>query len=302
MKKIALLIPFQKEPKPILPIINDAIQKLREEDIAVQFFDPQTASPSVKKTEWVAVYDRYPSILRERSYSLWRKQYPKVVHGNTLPFIQFCENKKLSQQCLENKEIVMPALLSTNRSTYFKDVFEKPIFGSAGKGILFHRKNTPLPPINPQTTIFQEAVPPPKGWAGWCVRQLAQKNINEKWLLRTPILRRSTTDPVVNATRGAVVDCAADVLSSDTYRKIQDLSLKIVAVFDSMFPNQLIFEVGLDFVVDKNFSPWFLEANARPRGKLRYLYESEPLRFREEYQAAWMLPFRYLAKKCSQEA
>ena len=98
-----------------------------------------------------------------------------------------------------------------------------------------------------------------------------------------------------------MVDCAIDVLSSDTHRKIQEMSLQIVAAFDSMFPNQLIFEVGLDFAIDTNFSPWFLEANARPRGKLRYLYESEPLRFHEEYQEAWMLPFQYLAKKCSQE-
>ena len=61
-------------------------------------------------------------------------------------------------------------------------------------------------------------------------------------------------------------------------------------------------EMGLDFVIDSDFEPWFIEANARPRGKLWYLQKQFPDRFSAEYQAAWELPFRYLAKKIEQRA
>ena len=106
---------------------------------------------------------------------------------------------------------------------------------------------------------------------------------------------------MVNAARGASISIAEEELPKRTFQTLQRTSLAIAKIFDQRFPKQIVMEMGLDFVIDSNFVPWFLEANARPRGKLQYLYELQPEKFAIEYQKAWELPFYYLAEKSSEK-
>ena len=118
-------------------------------------------------------------------------------------------------------------------------------------------------------TIIQEYIQPPDGFAGISVRQLIQRNIDRSWTFRTTVARTSLCDPIVNAARGANIMRANDVLPTTCCEKIQTMSKKIAQILGELSP--FVVEVGLDYVVDRNFKPVFIEANAQPKGKLKGL-------------------------------
>ena len=139
MMEILLLVPFQKNPKPISPIIKSSIQRLNNSGITPIFTDPKKHPNAVYRKN-TPVYDRYPSLSKGSSYLKWRKNHPDLIFANALPFIELCQNKIKTQQCLESEIKTIPPIYPLSDLPYLLQknilLFIKPIFGSAGKGIL----------------------------------------------------------------------------------------------------------------------------------------------------------------------
>ena len=107
--------------------------------------------------------------------------------------------------------------------------------------------------------------------------------------------RISLNDPIVNAARGADIKRAIDVLPTTCCKKIQQMSKNIAQVLGKISP--FVIEVGLDYVIDKNFNPIFIEANAQPKGKLKGLTKNQKSpSIMLEHQSVLKLPFEVMSK------
>ena len=184
--------------------------------------------------------------------------------------------------------------------------FIKPQFGALGKGVQAVYPNGKIPlsvegvvPNQLEPTILQRGIKPPAGWTGMSVRQLMQKDLDGSWLARTAVLRRSKVEPVVNVARGAEAVPAIDFLPPRTVSEIERQSLIACSILDSEPNGRYNVEFGLDFVIDPEFTPWLIEVNSRPRGRLEHLAATNPDRFFKEHEASCIQPIRYLASLCS---
>jgi glutathione synthase/RimK-type ligase-like ATP-grasp enzyme len=143
--------------------------------------------------------------------------------------------------------------------------------------------------------LLQRAVPPPRGWAGWCIRALLQREPAAGWMLCEAVLRCSKTDPVVNAARGAEVGPAQDRLRPRQQRALAALALRVGAAFDAALGPEAAIELGVDLVVDEDGELHVIEVNGRPRGRLEVLAQQDPTRFQGAHAAAIARPLRWLA-------
>ena len=157
-----------------------------------------------------------------------------------------------------------------------------------------------LPGVVPNTldpTIIQQGITPPKGWAGMCIRILAQRQTVDDWILRSPVLRRSRTDPVVNAARGAEVLPAKHALSVSLCDEINRLCLQCCQAIASCEAGEWAVELGIDMVLDAHERLWVLEINSRPRGRLEVLADQFPEQFAAEHTEACVQPLHFIAHK-----
>jgi len=122
-----------------------------------------------------------------------------------------------------------------------------------------------------------------------------QRLPDRTWVPRTPVVRSSKKDPIVNVSRGAKTVVATQFLPEATISNIQQESLKIVHRLSSLPQGNWLLELGLDFVIDSEWRPWFIEVNAQPKGRLQSLAKKYPKRFQVEYQQCLRQPIETIS-------
>lgn len=254
-----------------------------------------------------ALHDRYPSQRRAENYARVQSMLGSLPMGNPRSLTLLCRDKLASQEHLASHGVPMPAV-EADPTTWSSCLsswgsgFLKPRYGALGIGVRRVKPGDPLPvelesvvPGRPDPAILQRAVLPPSGWAGRSVRALCQRLPGGGWHLCPPVLRQSREDAVVNASRGASVHPAEDVLSSETMAQIASVCSAACAALSAHPDGHLLVEVGLDLVLDAAGVPHLIECNSRPRGRLEVLASQWPDRFGSAHLAACGRPLRYLA-------
>ena len=148
----------------------------------------------------------------------------------------------------------------------------------------------------PDPTILQAAIEPPHGWASQTVRVLIQRTPKKDWFIGTPVVRRSTSDPVANASRGAEVAAGPDVLTPTILHRIDEEVHSICEALDTTEEANHMVEAGIDLVLDKEFEPWLIEINSRPRGRMEILAVSNPGDYRAAHIEACARPLEVVAQ------
>lgn len=326
LKNIAIFVPPQKGtlPPPNDRPITRAVDRLLKEDIQCIFgFSFERIDESLFVTglccsgaTWTqqtniltaAVYDRFPSQLRNQDFQQMLEHIAPSPMGNPYSFTMLCRDKIKTQVWLEQNGIKMP-VLETDPARFqarlkeWKMGFIKPQFGALGTSVHKVDIHSPLPAQLPsldpsilEPAILQRAITAPKGFAGMSVRCLIQRQDLQNWIVRTPVLRHSTEDPVVNVARGAQACAAQAILPSSSIDSIYHQAKQIGLLINDLAEGHLALECGIDFVIDSDFSPWIVELNSRPRGRLEYLAATAPTLFYEEHIEALAQPIRYLAQ------
>jgi glutathione synthase/RimK-type ligase-like ATP-grasp enzyme len=108
------------------------------------------------------------------------------------------------------------------------------------------------------------------------------------------VLRRSDSDPVVNAARGAVVD-PLDHVAPDLSDPVRNLARAATHALAARPEGHLLIEIGVDIVIDAMGTPWIIEVNSRPRGRLEAVASADPDGWQHAHVAACARPLRYLA-------
>ena len=230
--------------------------------------------------------------------------------SNPLPITMLCRDKLKAQEVLQAYGITMPAVCAD--ATMFQQrleewggyAFAKPRFGALGVSVQSIRSGQSiplsLPGVVPNTldpTIIQQGITPPKGWAGMCIRILAQRKTLHDWILRSPVLRRSRVDAVVNAARGAEVLPAKTALSPSLCAEINRLCLQCCEAIANSEAGEWAVELGIDMVLDNHDRLWVIEINSRPRGRLEVLADQFPEQFAAEHMEACIQPLRFIADR-----
>lgn len=256
-----------------------------------------------------AIHDRFPSQGRFQHFKTLYDIGKNIPFANPYQSTLLTRDKVGTQRLLEQHGCRMPTLI-TNPDLFVEalqdwgDAFIKPQYGAFGQNVQYiQAQNAPIIPKSleglvakqMEPTILQKAVRPLKGWAGLSVRQLAQRLPGGSWILRPPVLRCSTDDPVVNVARGAEAIPAEDMLSSACITEIKQQSLLACHVLSQQENGHLNVEFGLDFVIDQDECPWLIEVNSRPRGKLAELARKDPARFQKIHQESMVAPIKFLA-------
>ena len=253
-----------------------------------------------------AVYDRFPSQLRSQTFQPMMKVILPSPMGNPYGFTLLCRDKIKTQRWLEENGIQMPELVTDHHRFKAKlsdwgAGFIKPQFGALGTNIQKVTAQSSLPtelpglmPDEPEPAILQQAIDPPKGYAGMSVRCLIQRKDNARWIVRSPVLRFSTQDPVVNVSRGAKACAAVDMLPEACIQEMKQQAIHIGTLISALDWGRFALECGIDFVIDAEYRPWIVELNSRPRGRLEHLAHTEPDRFGEEHIDALAQPIRCL--------
>lgn len=270
---------------------------------------------SVQNGKWItlnkvpihAIHDRYPSQIRWQSYNDMMTAKQDTPMGNPFSITMLCRDKIKTQRLLEEYNVPMPPVVSEftefqKKLGKWNTAYLKPQFGALGQSVSKVTKNSQLTTVLPSVVpgksdpaILQRAVLPPTGWAGLSVRILVQRTALSDWVLRPAVLRRSKTDPVVNAARGAEVLPAADALPQFTMTKIKEYAQQTAIALSQTHDGQWAVEFGLDLVIDEHYSPWVIEVNSRPRGRLEALAKLAPRRFAQQHKEACAQPIRFMA-------
>ena len=258
-----------------------------------------------------AVYDRFPSQLRRQSFQPMLKAILPSPMGNPYPYTLLCRDKIKTQHWLESNGIRMPELVTQYdqfeaKLAQWGTGFIKPQFGALGTSVEKVYAGGPLPrhlpglvPNEPEPTILQRAIHPPKGHAGMSVRCLIQRQTDTQWICRTPVLRHSTKDPVVNVARGASACTAEELLPEKCMLEIKHTAMHIGELINTLECGRYALECGIDYVIDSEYRPWIVELNSRPRGRLEYLAQAKPDQYGEEHIEALAQPIRCLATLAS---
>ena len=235
----------------------------------------------------VAAYDRFPSQTRPDDWRTLAAGLEGVPLANPEPLVLLCRDKVACQRVLEGAGLRLPPLCDAH--THFAAAvqrwgaaFLKPRYGAFGRGVQRVLPGDVLPcrgegavPGIEDPLFVQQAVPPLDGWAGVSLRVNAQRLPDRSWHVNTPVVRRSRTDPVVNASRGAEVASADAVfpgLSGVIRAQVRDVAVALSAQPEGA----LLVELGVDVVISAEHEPWVIEVNSRPRGRLEALAALDP--------------------------
>ncbi len=250
-----------------------------------------------------AALDRFPSQSEPAGFARLVEGLGRRPLGNPTSLTLLCRDKVACQRRLEEAGVEMPTL-AVHPDTFQEALAEwgvgflKPRHGGLGRGVrqvvrgaLLDARGPGAVPGVLDDLVLQKAVRPPPGWAGVCVRLLAQRG-SDGWLLCPPVARRERADPVVNVARGAEAIPAEDVLPRATCDATLALGERVTDILGG-HPHAV--ELGLDFVVDAHLRPHLIEVNSRPRGRLEVLAARDPGRFERAHVEACARPIRYLA-------
>ena len=180
--------------------------------------------------------------------------------------------------------------------------FAKPRYGAFGAGVERIRAGQTVTPTRCSSvegvwepTILQRAVPPPSGHAGIALRILVQRTLEGDFVAAPAVVRRSATDPVVNASRGA------EVTDATAHPEVDEATAQALAIASAERLSEApggdgLVEVGVDLVIDEEHLPHVIEVNSRPRGRLEVLARVAPVRYRNLHLEACLRPLRWLAQ------
>ena len=258
-------------------------------------FDGVVAEPggwvSVAGAAVDGVYDRFPSGSRPEAFAAGLRALGGIPVANAPVITALCRDKLQCQRALEGS-VAMPEVCGEpgEFGAALADwglAFLKPRHGSFGEGVVQVRPGDPLPTAG--DFVLQRAIVP--AGAHLALRVLVQRG-EHGLVVRSPVARRSLEDPVVNAARGAEVLPAADL----------ELPLDAIAevareTFRGLAARGLTLELGVDVVLDDRRTPYVIEVNSRPRGRLRELARKWPERFAAEHEAACVAPFLVLGRE-----
>ena len=261
-----------------------------------------------------AIHDRYPSQQRAHSFQQAYQLTRHLPFGNPYSATMLCRDKIATQELLTKSGITMPDLCT--RPAFFKTciqlwgkAFAKPRYGALGQNVSLITTPEAIPNQlegvvagRLEPTILQRAIAPPKGWAGMSARHLVQRSTKSSWISRPVVLRRSKFDPVVNVARGAQAILAKDFLPKTTIDIIEQCSVMSAKTIQRHVKEDLCVEFGMDYVIDKDYHPWLIEVNSRPRGRLEVLANQDPVRFQHQHQQACIQPILYIAAICRANA
>lgn len=260
----------------------------------------------------VAVHDRYPSEAQSHTWRQLRRSLGDSLFGNPPDVTGLCKDKLACQTFLSNLTLGMPEVegdeaLFKERINAWGSAFLKPRRGSSGDGVRLIRRPEDLPtPQSPlsggpqaasiQNTdwILQRAVAPPAGLAGLALRVLVQREVSGDWWIGPAVARRSTSDPVVNAARGAEVLLGEAAVSPQCLAIAASQSARVAHALMDQPGGERLVELGLDFVVGPEGLPHLIEVNSAPRGRLLHLARLDPARWQRTHQDAIERPLRRL--------
>ena len=320
IRTLGVLVPV--DPGPLAPPearpIGQAALRLREAGVEAVFGDrveggriwgqvaEQGGWRPVDAVPVDAFYDRFPSQGRAARFAEILAGTGRIPLGNPVALTTLCRDKVASQRALEAAGVPMPGLEADPDAfaaalAAWGAAFHKPRFGSFGAGVRRVLPGDPLPAHAaglqegaPEPAILQQAISPPQGWAGICVRVLAQREPGGGWWLSPPAVRRSAVDPVVNAARGAEV-APPEVLSATTRAALDRHGLAAARALTALPGAEPLLELGLDLVIDAAGEPWLIEVNGRPRGRLAWLAAQDPQTWAAAHLEACCRPLRALA-------
>jgi glutathione synthase/RimK-type ligase-like ATP-grasp enzyme len=252
-----------------------------------------------------AIYDRLPMLAQPEQYAAALDGAVGLPIGNPAGLRALCQDKLACQRVLEAAGVGgLPPVESeparfAERLDDWGAGFLKPRFGSRGVGVRRCVAGERPPPSCPglrvgveDPAILQCAVPAPAGEAGWSLRVLCQRDPQGRWIAAPAVLRRSASDPVVNAARGAALEPAADRMGREAHAFALGLALTAAAVLGA---DPAAIELGVDLAIDRDGNPWILEVNGRPDGRLTGLAALHPERFAHEAERAAARPLQRLA-------
>jgi len=323
--RVGIWVPLRDEGRPGEPAswpLGRAV--LRAQDLGIETVVGRPVSTgrfggyALRADGWAAVedcgvgacYDRFSAV---RDRQVWERGLQAMVGlplGNPPALNDLCRDKVRTQVVLEEAGLPMPARVDLenpggSRGAVISDgrwltdlpmeVFVKPRFGSFGEGVQVMALGEARATLLGQGRslsgwVVQAAVPPPTGWAGVSLRVLAQRDPARGWIARTPVVRRSRLDPVVNAARGAELIPADDGLAAQA----RALAVRAARALHVAAPGAAV-ELGVDLVLDRDGRLWIIEVNGRPRGRLLALATAWPDRFMQEHVSACAQPLLTLA-------
>ncbi|MBX2802698.1 MAG: hypothetical protein KTR31_33770 [Myxococcales bacterium] len=253
-----------------------------------------------------AAFDRFPSRTRPAAYAELRDGLAGVPLANAPALVELCADKLSCQRALG--DLPMPEVQAdpAQFETQLREwgaAFLKPRFGAFGRGVQRVVPGDALPAIGPgavegesEPMLLQRALDAPAGWAGVACRVLVQREIGGGFAVRVPVVRRSRSDPVVNAARGAEVVPIQQAFA-DQADAVAELAHQAAERLGALPGGDLLVEIGVDVVIDGARQPWIIEVNSRPRGRLEALARSDPQRFEQAHVAACAAPIRWLAHR-----
>jgi glutathione synthase/RimK-type ligase-like ATP-grasp enzyme len=260
--------------------------------------DPQDAE---------AIHDRFPSWSYAEEHREAMRGLEDLPRANGEALQALCRDKLRCQAFLTDAGLLMPDVEAD--PTRFAERLEgwgvgflKPRYGALGRGVQRVVPGDPLPARGEgavrgvdEPMLLQAAVPPPPGLAGLALRALIQR-APLGGLLHSPLVARcSAVDPVVNASRGASLLPAEELVSIDTVREARRLAESAFFTLAAADPDELLIELGVDLVVASDGEPWLIELNGRPGGRLSGLAAADPARFQDAATEALARPLRALA-------
>ncbi len=301
MKTIGVLVSTRKNK----PRHQRPIEGVLSEEFNIQFGSKLVETKNclhLNGSQVDAIYDRFPSRILPHLYPDLSQCPVPVFNPPSLNIL--CQDKLLLQQELEPIGIPMPELVTDNFDYSLKlwggFAIAKPRFGAFGKSVsLVKEPPSPFLPglCGSDPTLLQAFITPPKGWAGLSVRQLAQRNEDSSWSLPPAVLRCSKDDYVVNASRGAQIIPAEELLPLSCREEITRLSSQITDVLSKRPSGKQLIELGLDFVIDQTWAPWLIEINGQPKGRYLELAQKRGGIWLQRYQSALKKPFETIIKQ-----
>ncbi len=230
----------------------------------------------------VAAYDRFPSQTRPADWRTLAAGLEGVPLANPEPLVLLCRDKVACQRVLEGAGLQLPPLCDEHAHfdtavQRWGAAFLKPRYGAFGRGVrrvlpgdVLPRQGEGAVPGIEEPLFVQRAIAPLQGWAGVSLRVNVQRLANRSWHVNTPVVRRSRTDPVVNASRGAEV-ASADAVFPELRDAIRAQVHDVAAALSAQPGGELLVELGVDVVISADREPWVIEVNSRPRGRLEAL-------------------------------
>ncbi len=319
---VGVLVPVDPErpmPPPELRPVGRAALALRRRGVVAVFGDRfengELVGMIAEPGRWrpvrqavVAVHDRFPSQRRAAAFAALRAAASGVPWGNPPALTLLCRDKIACQRQLAAEgvgglpEVVDEAADLERVLALWGTAFLKPRFGALGVGVRRVRPGDPLPRVLPSVVpgredpaILQRGVDPGPDWAGRSLRVLCQRRPDGGWHQCPAVLRRSRTDPVVNAARGAEVVPAEDHLDAACQARVAALAADCCRALARAPGAGTAVELGVDLVLDGEDRPWVVEVNSRPRGRLEVLAALDPERFGAAHVAACGRPLLALA-------